>query len=312
MKKALMMAALVAIAAAPALGNHFPYQSTPPYAVPTAGGGVPDPVDVPGKEYTDFFDEDVNHLADPLQVLMWDGQAGVDDTFDYTGSGVFDEEVDALANGGDVLFAEVTSDLCAMLFSVTSLGDIWFERRGTPVGGMWASGAATGGVPVPNHINHIGVDDTDALEVWGPEGSNDADNFSMSGDVFGVSVYNYNSGAHTSTALFTQAQIAGAIGRPDLETMIDLDAMMLDGENIMFSIAPVDIYDGGEIWVWDGVTPGGAAFLFHGGHLWDTLFPVATTYGLPSENVNALDAVPEPATMGLLVVGGLALLRRRK
>ena len=313
MKKTLVIAALVAFVATPAMANHFPYVSTPPYAVPMAGDAVPVPMDVPGKEYTDFLDENVAHVADPLQVLMWDGQAGVDDTFDYTGSSVPDEEVDALANSGDVLFDEVTGDLCAMLFSVTSLGDIWYERRQVAVGDMWASGAATGGVPAPNHINHIGVGDTDALEVWGPEGDNDADNFSLSGDPFGVSVYKYTPGTHTSAALFTQAQIAGALGRPDLENVIDLDAMMLDSlGGILFSIAPVDVFDGGEVWVWDGVTPGAATFLTHGGHLWDTAFQVAATYNLPDENVNALEAVPEPATVGLLVVGGLALLRRKK
>ena len=89
--------------------------------------------------------------------------------------------------------------------------------------------------------------------------------------------------------------------------------MMMSGLDIIFSIAPIDIYDGGEIWVWDGLTHGGATFLSHGGHLWNTAFPVMATFGTASENVNALEAVavPEPAILALLIPGlaGLGFVR---
>ena len=60
-----------------------------------------------------------------------------------------------------------------------------------------------------------------------------------------------------------------------------------------------------------------ASFLNHGGHLWDTAFPVANTFGLNSENVNAIESastIPEPITAILLGIGlaGLAARRRRK
>ena len=68
--------------------------------------------------------------------------------------------------------------------------------------------------------------------------------------------------------------------------------------------------DGGEIWVWDGINP--AAFLFHGGVLWDTANNVTNLLG--SEDVDALEAasVPEPASLGILALGALAMLRRRR
>ena len=112
---------------------------------------------------------------------------------------------------------------------------------------------------------------------------------------------------------------------------IRLDGLMVNGNEILFSIAPIDLdgggitnnagdIDGGEIFYWSGVNGQPASFLFHGGHLWDTAFGVQNTYDTPSENINALEAVattpvptPEPAAlMGLLTVGGLGLLSYRK
>ena len=73
------------------------------------------------------------------------------------------------------------------------------------------------------------------------------------------------------------------------------------------------LLDGGEIFVGSrlggpGTAVSAGGFLSHGGHLWDTAFPVMAHFGLLSENVNALEAVstiPEPAS---LVLASLALL----
>jgi hypothetical protein len=107
--------------------------------------------------------------------------------------------------------------------------------------------------------------------------------------------------------MFTRAEIAGAIGSllPGVTAAnVNVDAMMLklntgnpnSAKPILFSIAPISgVADGGEIFVWDGVTSGGATFLNHGGHLWDTAFDVQAALGTNSENVNALEAVATAA-----------------
>jgi hypothetical protein len=145
--------------------------------------------------------------------------------------------------------------------------------------------------------------------------------------------------------LFSTADLVAAIfplapvGTPIdlLQEELDLDGMMLDIQEfeeaipggppgvsvgrINFTIDPITdpnglvVFDGGEIFTWDFALPGPiapAAFLFHGGHLWDTAFPVMATYGTLSENVNGIEAVPEPATGLLLAVGMLFLGRRRR
>ena len=67
----------------------------------------------------------------------------------------------------------------------------------------------------------------------------------------------------------------------------------------------------GEIWFWPN---GGIPFiqaLTHGGHSWDRAWAEANGIG----NVDALEAVPEPASMilfGLACVSAAVVRRRRK
>ena len=71
-------------------------------------------------------------------------------------------------------------------------------------------------------------------------------------------------------------------------------------------------FDGGEIFVY---TPGSPTmFLRHGGHEWSTAFDVMLTFQLPSENINALEAVsgvPEPSTVLLAICGLVCLFGAR-
>lgn len=276
---------------------------------------VPVPSTVPGKEYSNNLDEGSVGNADPHQVIWWDGAGGAMDTFDYTGAGGYpdDSQVDALANSEDTFFFEVIGNNATMLTSFTSFGSIYYTEpvpgaHGTlPNIGIWAAPANINAASPP--------DDVDGLEVWGPAVQDNADRFSLVGDPcvgdFGrVSVWDYDSVTKTASPFITAADLAGAIGGPDLVDSIDLDAMMTYGDTIIFSIAPISVFDGGEIWVWTG--GGLASYLVHGGCTWDTAHSVRDHFGVATENINALEAVPEPATVVILGLGWLALLYRRR
>lgn len=95
-------------------------------------------------------------------------------------------------------------------------------------------------------------------------------------------------------------------------------------------LGPAPIIDGGEIMHLVKTAPGSGpgtftiAFLSHGGHLWDTGFAVAGTFGYLYEDVDALEAVgtltgdtdidtPEPGSLVLLTLGAaMALPARRR
>lgn len=308
------------LAGSPATADN--YVSQGPFVLPEAGLGIPTPAQVSGKEYSDHTDKDDANppSADALRVLRWDGVGGTLNGFDYSGtflSGVDGEpiddpgrEVDALAGPFDALFTEVNNNQSALLLS--SQGDPTAPILVESVGGSISTWATIAQVDAPG--NDAGVVDLDGLEVWGGEGVDDAVHFSLEGDPIGVSVWKFDSSSSTSVPLFTTGQIAGAIGNTGLVELIDLDALMVGVEGILFSIRPIPNaqLDGGEIWFWDLVNP--ATFLVHGGRTWDTLNDVTSLLG--SENVDGLEAVstPEP-TAGLLAtiaMLGLSAFRRKR
>lgn len=319
----VMVAALVLVTLpASATG----YNPTGPYVYAAPGSGIPGPANVPGLEFSDRVDRDAANpsAADPEQNIAWDGTGGTADTFDYSGTRTLadgsvdiDRQVDALANYGDALFQEVAYlNTAALLFSVSADPNIYFEAI-SGASGIWATPAMIDGVTA--------VTDVDALEVWGPAGSpnspaDDSNMYSLETDANGVAVWHYD--GTSSSAWVTVAEIGTAIGLDDsLWGLLDLDGLMMYGDALLFSIAPIHtvagglIYDGGEIWVWDGSPNSAASFLNHGGHVWDTAFDVRGTFGVQSEDINALEAVatiiPEPASLALLALGLGALALRR-
>lgn len=312
-----------------------------PSVSPAPGTLIPPPALVPGKEYTDLRDKNDLGVGDPDQVLAWDGFGGTADGYDYSGSLLAfqlpaNNEVDALAAPGDALYRAVIADRAALAFSVSGYNAVHVEpvlaAGGSGAAYMWAS---------PAQIDANGVHDIDALELWGSNASpkDDAFNFSIAGDPFAtlatgaaakVSVWQYDGVAASSPLIFT-SDLAAAIdmqyggpgvGGPlwsQLVELMDLDGLMSFGGEAIFSIRPIALsqtnpllpdFDGGEIFVYSGALQP-TTFLQHGGHLWDTPFNVAATFGLPSENVEALEAIaiPEPSTIGLLA--GVMLLARR-
>lgn len=255
---------------------------------------------VTGKEYTDLLDVDAAGNTAATQSLLWDGAGNVANGRLYGAPG----EVDAMAASFDAYFFETLLNTSALLFSVKG------DNGGAPIryelpggaNGVWATAA---------QVNSNGVNDLDALEVWGSDGSPDGDMFSLFGDAGGVAVWNFNGGS--PIPYVTTGEIAAAIGMAGAH--VDVDALMVSGETMIFSIRAVGGYDGGELFVYTlGGGAGSATFLNHGGHLWDTAFDVGGTFGCPTDEIDAIEAVnvvPEPASMAALAIGIGAMLRRR-
>lgn len=116
------------------LGTGSPATATVPYG--SLSGGIPGgvgpglalPSSVPGKEYSHDVDQETlapGGIADPEQVIAWDGSGGVADGIDYTGTRplyTLDDDVDAIANRRDHLFKQLIAnddsvDMAHLIFS---------------------------------------------------------------------------------------------------------------------------------------------------------------------------------------------------
>jgi hypothetical protein len=269
-------------------------------AVVSAFGQVRSALSTPGKEYTDLLDQNAAGGLDATRNVHWYGDGTTNDSFKYQTSG----QVDGLASPGDAFYFEVINNQAALLISVQGDHNNISVYAEDTVGNIttWATKAM---------VNSNGVDDLDALECWGGDPDNDAYAYSLMGDGGDAAVLNWTGVIDVSTVAFTRSELALAIGL-GRDALIDVDAFMMFGENLLFSIRPFAGFDGGEIWTYTrGV---GASFLQHGGHTWDTAFNVSTYLGCPTENIDGLEAVdivPEPASMIALGLGAAGLLRRR-
>ncbi|MDJ0619217.1 MAG: hypothetical protein QNJ63_21160 [Calothrix sp. MO_192.B10] len=241
-------------------------------------------------------------MPDPGQTLLWNGTGATRDGIDYRTSG----QVDAMANPGDAYFYSLINDRVAMVFSTTFDDRIHFELPRPAQGGIWAT---SNQIDAPGPGMDQGVHDVDALELWGPNNISDAFYYSVYGDVtFDPLTGQVASGAvldQNNNVIFTRQEIAKAVGNAtglDAQLLlgyVNVDAMMVSGGRIVFSVDPIEksdlngtgFLDGGEIFVYDKAT-GSSNFLKHGGHLWNTDFDVKGTFGTVTENINALEAVP--------------------
>lgn len=183
----------------------MPYSPVPVSGTPVVGYGMSAPDGVYGKEYSHDFDfSTIGPVADPQQVIAWDGTGGTADAGDYSGkrpTWEVDQEVDAIANSRDALFDHTLRDAAHLVFShddviaaygvggggagfpslvpVPSAGPV-FLSNGNMIGGagelsVEESGAYGGAssqflwASTPE-INAMPEPiDVDGVELWGPE-----------------------------------------------------------------------------------------------------------------------------------------------
>jgi hypothetical protein len=273
------------------------------FAPPRPSRFLPAPRNVPGKEFSTNPDLDSANAptpGTPGQSMFWDGLGGVRNAYNYSSTS---GQLDALANAGDVLFDAVRANNTYLLLSMQ--GDLnrnsVFAVSLTGTVSLWANNSTVWNPAPPTGTGSGPASfDLDALEIWGPELIVDANRFSLERDVLPNETGSASVLRLDNSVQYTREDIAAAIGRPDLADRIDLDALMVKGDDLLFSIQPLDVFDGGEIWDWSGT--GLAKFLDFGGKTWDTDLNIKDYfqgYGFEilNENIDALEAastVPGP------------------
>ncbi len=233
----------------------------------------------------------------------------------------FTQQVDALAYGTDAYLADLFTGEADLLFSVT--GDATGDGR------EWALlREETNGTMSVEYVHQDlvsgdapgGLDDLDAVELWGDPGAVDAHYYSLQADATsGTSVFVQVNGSPFPFVSYADILAAvtslGYAGEPD---QVDLDGMMVRnagaltrfevGDVLLFSIraTPDGNFDGGEI---IELRPGQPAKFFeHGGHLWDTAFHLTARLSplnggadpAGAEDVDALEATLASYLVGLV------------
>ncbi|GAG43460.1 unnamed protein product, partial [marine sediment metagenome] len=130
----------------------------------------------------------------------------------------------------------------------------------------------------------------------------DANMYSLATEPGANSVYFYPFGGPgvpyvpqaTIHAAVASLGFTGAVGQVELDALMVSDrgagSVWGSGDMIIFSIQAAANFDGGEIIVLPFGGP--AAFLAHGGHLWNTAFNVGAAFGVTTEEIDGLEAEP--------------------
>lgn len=281
--------------------NIFYGDPTPPgpFYGPSGGGILPSPSNVPGKNFSINQNTNFAGNLETGRSLAWDGLGGTKDLFVYTNPSGTPVEIDALAGREDALYSEVITNRTFLLLSFQ--GDQGFRSiyAISPSGAisLWSTDDGVMNPPTEGF-------DLNGLDLWGTE-LTAANRFSPVGDASG-SVLDVETGV-----VYTRSQIAAAIGRPDLETQVDIDGLMTSGNDILFSIQPIaGAFDGGEIWSYTGMGPGTASFLNFAGETWDTTFNLQNFFqgqgfNIGTENIDALEAASVPAPLPVVAAAAI-------
>lgn len=221
-----LFCAAALLAATPAMAT-IPYTpiALPPAATPGLGPGLSAPATVFGKEYSHDLDETTTAgggIADPQQVIAWDGIGGTADGLDYSGtrpSYAPDDQVDATANHADALFNPLRRDYAHLIFSHDNQISTYSSTPGAPGSSFSPTTIPSAGpIPLSNGMSIGGAgelsyelagvfappssmgtwatqaevngspapEDVDGVELWGPEPgtTGDADKYSLQVDFF--------------------------------------------------------------------------------------------------------------------------------
>lgn len=270
-----------------------------PFYNPSSGGLLPQPSRVPGKNFS--INQNTNFAGNPEmgRSQAWDGLGGSRDQNIYTDPSGTTVEIDALADREDALYSAVITNRTFLVLSFE--GDRGFRSiyaiNPSGVISLWANADGVMNPPTDGF-------DLNGLEIWGEEFAV-ANRFSPVGDASG-SVLDVDTGV-----IYTRSEIAAAIGRPDLEAQVDLDGLMTSGDDILFSIQPIDgAFDGGEIWRYTGMGPGTASFLNFAGKTWNTTFNVQQYFldqgfDIGTENIDAIEAASVPAPLPVVAAAAI-------
>ena len=285
-----------------------------PFVTPIPGSTLPPPRQVPGKEFSTILDLNAANSPTPGQSMFWDGLGGVSDAYNYSS---LRGQLDALANADDALFDAVRANNTFLLLSMQDdlNRNSVFAISPTGTVSLWASNSTVWNPAPPDGTGTGPADfDLDALEIWGPELIVDANRFSLEFDVLPDGTGSASVLHLDNSVQYTREDIAAAIGRPDLADRIDLDALMVKGNDLLFSIQPLDEFDGGEIWDWSGT--GLATFLDFGGRTWNTennIKDYFQGYGfdISNDNIDALEAASVPGPLPIFGLGAAFGFSRR-
>lgn len=266
--------------------------------------------DAVGKEFSDNIDRNSDGDVSNGQSVAFASDGTTVNGFAYPGG----LQVDAMSNKYDPYYHGIFSGTSALLLGTA--GDTTFANGDKYSVMAVTPGGTVSGWATPKDFFATGAYDVDSLDVSGLDGTPDAELFSYDGELNGVAIWDFNGGS--PTAWMTTAELDAAVGLTGLGVSADLDAMIVNGDDMIFSINKIlGHYDGGELFVYRRGSGVAATILQFGGQTWNTAFDSGIFLGCKghvseTDIISAVQMVPEPGTIAALSAGALALLRRRR